>query len=184
MFPTVSGMMEGVHDWARLAERVKDARDRHNQNRDQLAEAAGISARLLGDIERAVRDNYDRRSLNRLERALGWKQGSIDAILDGGEPLTDTQPADAATNPPDLDDAIQAVLADQEHEIRGILASEFPTDVKMALIDESRNLHERQIEELRALFARQAAERAEAAVRRDRMRDWLRLRGGGTQPIT
>lgn len=53
-----------------------------------LAEDAGVSSRLLSDIENGKRDTYSKRSCYLLEQALGWELGSIKNILaDGGEPI-------------------------------------------------------------------------------------------------
>jgi hypothetical protein len=71
-------------DWQRLADEVVTRRlELGYRTREAFAGAAGISPRVIGDIERNRRDNYDRVTISRLEMALRWPQGRIRAILRG-----------------------------------------------------------------------------------------------------
>lgn len=80
--PATQGTAEG---WERVKERVRDRRYELNLvGRD--IEAAGVSTSVLSLIENAKKDRYETRLLRRLEQALDWRVGSIDAILRGGEP--------------------------------------------------------------------------------------------------
>jgi transcriptional regulator with XRE-family HTH domain len=80
-------------EWARLADLVVERRrELGHMTTSAFAEASGLSRRLLGDIERTARDNYDQVTLAQLEVALGWAKGSIQEVLAGGEPTE----ADAA----------------------------------------------------------------------------------------
>jgi hypothetical protein len=74
-------------DWKRLGEHVIARRVALNMNnRDDLAQASGISYRILGDIETGRRSNFDTVTLAKLERALGWAAGSARRVADGQEP--------------------------------------------------------------------------------------------------
>lgn len=53
-----------------------------------LAKDAGLSPRMLGDVENGRRDNFSSGAKAQIERALRWDPGSIDAILRGGDPTT------------------------------------------------------------------------------------------------
>src|SRR5437773_2876343 len=76
-----------VSDWARLGARVVNRRVQFKLlTREMLATRSGISTRVLGDIEKGRRDNYDPMTLAALEQALRWETGSVRRILDGGEP--------------------------------------------------------------------------------------------------
>lgn len=59
-----------------------------------LAERIGITPRALGDVENGRRTNYAPGTKARIEIALLWRHGSIDAVLAGGEPTP--LPADVA----------------------------------------------------------------------------------------
>ena len=77
---------EGMLDWKRLGEHVIARRIALNMHtRDALAQASGISYRILGDIETGRRDNFDPVTLAKLERALGWLAGSARRVADGDE---------------------------------------------------------------------------------------------------
>lgn len=51
-----------------------------------LADAIGVTPRLLGEIENGRRTSYRPSTLLKLDHALGWASGSSQAVLDGGEP--------------------------------------------------------------------------------------------------
>jgi type III secretion system (T3SS) SseB-like protein len=75
-------------DWQKLAKHVVLRRSELGFNtREKFAQHASMSARLLGDIENARRNSYDRTSLVKLEHALSWADGSIDRVLAGAEPI-------------------------------------------------------------------------------------------------
>ena len=51
-----------------------------------LADKAGLSARMLGDVENGRRDNFSDGAKAQIERALRWDAGSIDDVLSGKSP--------------------------------------------------------------------------------------------------
>lgn len=65
----------------------------------ELAKAAGLSARMLGDVENARRENWSSGARAQIERALEWEVGSIKRTLDGGNP-TPLDRTPFATAPP------------------------------------------------------------------------------------
>jgi transcriptional regulator with XRE-family HTH domain len=72
-------------DWQRLAQAVIDRRvELGYRTRESFAAETGLSSRLLGDLERAQRDNFDRVTLARLEQALQWEPGTARAFLTKG----------------------------------------------------------------------------------------------------
>lgn len=155
MFPLVSWKMGDVAegaDWERLGRLVVAARVAGGMHsREQFASASGFSTRFLGDVEKARRTNYDQASLARLEKVLGWKPGSIDSILAGGEPTR----VQAGTEDTAEDDD----FADLELEVRMILEWDLPENVKQDLITEAWRLRERQLAARRRLDEQQASER-------------------------
>lgn len=79
-------------NWARLARAVVDRRvELGHRTREGFAKASGLSPRLLGDIEQGKRDNYDRVTLARLEKALEWPPGRVQSFLDAPD---ESQPPD------------------------------------------------------------------------------------------
>lgn len=74
-------------DWERLGQYVVAGRVKLGHRvRGSFARAGGVNVRILSDIETARRSNYDPATLAQLEQALGWRTGSIGAVLRGGEP--------------------------------------------------------------------------------------------------
>lgn len=72
-------------DWARLGPEVKKRRIQLGLTQPGLVAAGGPSGSVISRIEGGKPGSYDDRSILRLERALQWQEGSVDAILDGGE---------------------------------------------------------------------------------------------------
>ncbi len=76
--------MSGM-DWDRLAQAIIDRRAALGyRTREALAAAAGLSSRLLADLEKNRRQNYDRITIARVEGALEWEPGTVNTILRGG----------------------------------------------------------------------------------------------------
>jgi len=70
--------------WARLGQRVAQERGRHWRSRSAFARAAGVSRRVLDDVEKGRRDNYSEATLAALEAALGWAPGTCLRVVQGG----------------------------------------------------------------------------------------------------
>lgn len=80
--------------WEQLADSVKNRRKELGLTQTQVAELGGLSVELL----RMVENNRTGQRLSApkargLERALGWEQGSVSAILAGGSPALAANPA-------------------------------------------------------------------------------------------
>jgi transcriptional regulator with XRE-family HTH domain len=100
-------------NWALLAEQVIARRvELGHPTRDGFAAASGLSARLLTDLERSKRSNYDRVTLARLERALRWPEGRVRDILATPE------------KPPD--DAAESWLSTREGIARHLFRDDLP----------------------------------------------------------
>jgi transcriptional regulator with XRE-family HTH domain len=77
--------MASVDDWTRLGEAVTRRRAYLGYTtRQQFADGTGFPAKTLSDLEKHRRDNFDRSTYGRLERALRWPNGAIESILAGG----------------------------------------------------------------------------------------------------
>ncbi|MFE3796954.1 helix-turn-helix domain-containing protein [Nocardia tengchongensis] len=73
-------------NWLRLADYVRLRRKSVGlETRQKLAQATGLSYRVLGDLERGTRRVSDG-TLSRVEQALQWYSGSAREVLRGGEP--------------------------------------------------------------------------------------------------
>lgn len=82
-----------------------------------LASAAKVSVATLGAIRRGVNEPS---ALNkrRLENALRWEHGSIEAILTGGEPTTVADAADSQAPEGEHQDPLVAELAQQLEQLK------------------------------------------------------------------
>lgn len=81
-------------------ERLDEALDERRVDLDltwrELADAARMSEPALRAIRRGTY-TPSRRTKRRLEQAMNWQPGSIDAIFEGGEP-TDVEPLEALSD--------------------------------------------------------------------------------------
>lgn len=79
------------HDaWVRLGgmlERRRVELDLKYRNLALFAEERGVDYRMAWDLEHARRTNYRRITLMAVELAYGWEPGSIEQVLEGGQPL-------------------------------------------------------------------------------------------------
>lgn len=73
-------------DWTRLGRFIAAERRRQKLTVATLADLAALGARTIQSIEAGSRDNYRPATLMDLERALGWPDGTVAAVLGGGEP--------------------------------------------------------------------------------------------------
>ena len=78
--------------WARLGQRVAQERGRHWRSRSAFARAAGISRRVLDDVEKGRRENYSETTLAAIEAALGWAPGTCLRVVQGGRVRRDVDP--------------------------------------------------------------------------------------------
>jgi len=100
----------GAQDLQRLARYVVRRRTSLGfKYREDFATATGLSTRTLGDIERARRQVSDA-SVAAIEERLGWKPGSFEAILDGGEP--EIMPTAGPEQGPDRRSALDSLVGD------------------------------------------------------------------------
>lgn len=71
-----------LENWQRLGVFVREARIALGYtNRENFAEVARISVRVLADLEAGTRTNFSNRVLADLEEGLGWPGGTIDQIV-------------------------------------------------------------------------------------------------------
>jgi hypothetical protein len=89
-------------EWEKLAVAVRDRRRELGfRTREAFAEATDLSPRVLGDIENARRDNYDTKTIQKLEAALQWARGRVLDLLRGGLAEREASPEE----PPELQTA-------------------------------------------------------------------------------
>jgi len=73
-----------VDGWERLGRLILHDRARHWRNREEFAQASGVSARVLDDLEAGRRDNYLEATLAGVEITLGWRAGTCRRVVAGG----------------------------------------------------------------------------------------------------
>lgn len=74
----------------RLGRHVRTRRRQLGHSINEAAQAAEVNPKTWQALERGTRAIRDH-SYAGIERALRWRPGSIDTILDGGEPASDDQ---------------------------------------------------------------------------------------------
>ena len=80
-------------DWARLGAAVTAERVRRGHHTlSEFARHSGLSRTTLDSIENARKSRYSPSTLATLEYVLGWRQGSVERVLRGLEPLPDADP--------------------------------------------------------------------------------------------
>lgn len=73
--------------WRRVAGYVREARiAARYPTYDGFARVVHLSPSTLGNIENARRTGYSAATKQSIEDGLGWRHGSIDKILEGGQP--------------------------------------------------------------------------------------------------
>ncbi|MGW1682468.1 helix-turn-helix domain-containing protein [Saccharopolyspora sp. NPDC002376] len=73
---------------------IRAERERRGWSQGDLAEAAGVARNTVASLERGLALREGKEAA--IERALGWRLGSIDTLRNGGEPT----PAEAQPSPP------------------------------------------------------------------------------------
>lgn len=76
-----------MSDWQRLGNYVLARRvELGYKRRGDFADAIGVSARVVSDLENGRRGNFDSVTIASLEDVLGWETGSVARIAAGGDP--------------------------------------------------------------------------------------------------
>jgi len=81
-------------DWDRLTDAIQRRRNELGLTQVQLAEAAGVTDTTIRNLEGGRKFRRLPASVPAVEQALGWAPGSARIVLDGGEPIAATQPAE------------------------------------------------------------------------------------------
>ena len=71
----------------RMLERRRVELDTRYSNLSLFTAERGVDYRMAWDLEHGARTNYRRPTLMAAEVSYGWKPGSIESVLAGGEPL-------------------------------------------------------------------------------------------------
>jgi hypothetical protein len=79
-------------DWSRLANVVRNERDRRGLSQIAFGKELGVGRTVIQTIERAHKFKKITGTLHSLEQALGWKPGSVESILNGGGPILPEEP--------------------------------------------------------------------------------------------
>jgi DNA-binding XRE family transcriptional regulator len=84
--PVPDGQSEQQQDWSHLAQLIKERRLELGLTQAQVHSAGGPAPATLYLLENGCRTSFSPQILRRLERALGWRAGSIRRVLAGGRP--------------------------------------------------------------------------------------------------
>lgn len=100
--------------WARLGRVILTERSRRWRTRAEFADACGVSARVLDDLETGARENYLDATLAAIEVTLGWKPGTCLRVVQGGKVRREHDPSMARLVAvwPSLSNDARAMLAD------------------------------------------------------------------------
>jgi len=77
-------------DWIRVGKLLEQRRVEINaryRNLRRFTDERGLDYRLAWDIEHAARTNYRRPTITAVEVGYGWQPGSVQLVLDGGDPV-------------------------------------------------------------------------------------------------
>src|SRR5690606_15588684 len=103
-------------DWRRLGQYVRAGRlaAGHEYVKDDWDRVVGAHYRTLNNLEKGKRVSPN--TVSKVELALGWKPGSADRVLAGGEPIY----ADEAmrTTMSNLDPKVRSALVQMPAEVR------------------------------------------------------------------
>lgn len=151
---------EVMPDWGRLGHHVVARRTELGfRNRSDFAAAVHVSARLISDIEKGRRTNFDQVTLSALEAALGWETGSAREVVDGGEPrLRPGATAPAGTAQPNRVPSVPRTTA-------GGRGGEQTDEIDLIYASKSMNAEQKLKAIRQVLLLRQQAE-AEAATKK------------------
>ena len=83
--------MEG-QGWRRLGGVIASERARRWRSRATFARAAGVSARVIDDLELGRRNNYAESTLAAVEVTLGWQPGTCRRVVQGGKVKREVDP--------------------------------------------------------------------------------------------
>lgn len=90
-----------TQDWQRLADKVVARRTSLGMTQQSVQAAGGPSVATMRLIEGGQPKTYRGTILGRLEKALQWQSGSVDSVLEGGDPIeAASASAEAKPSPP------------------------------------------------------------------------------------
>lgn len=163
---------EDMPDWGRLGQHVVARRTELGfRNRADFAAAVQVSSRLISDIEKGRRTNFDQVTLSALEAALGWETGSVQQVVEGGEPrLRPGATATVSATMPGLRGSVAAhahiagsgVSTDDIDDIDLVYASSMPVEQKLKTIRQILLLRKQRDAELAAMLEAPAPDGTEA----------------------
>ncbi|MFJ8437641.1 helix-turn-helix domain-containing protein [Kitasatospora griseola] len=150
-------------DWGRLSRRIAAEREALALPQQPFADQLGVSRSAVQKLESGHAYRKVTPLHRSVERAFGWEEGSVEAILDGGEPAT----CDAADSP--IEVGVDALLDDLTARVREALLGGTVADataIDMGPDDDG---------EVVIIWKRGKKKELTAAQQRDLRRRWGRL---------
>lgn len=133
----------GMPAWERLAQHVVARRlELGHKQRQGLADAAAVSLRTLGDIEKARRTSYDPNTIAALENALGWEPGTVNRVVAGHEPRLRRPPTGSTRDILGFDTEEDAALI---RVMQSNLPDALKRQIAQVLIDERESADKRRL---------------------------------------
>lgn len=118
--------MAGTEQWERVADYVARRMDELNIDQADLVRRSGMSDPTVRAIMAGTPRGMPRdKSRRRVSMGLGWSPGSIDSILDGGEPTVEASPTGNGAVSSPVDDDVRDRVARLEESLE-----EFRTSVE------------------------------------------------------
>jgi transcriptional regulator with XRE-family HTH domain len=107
---TVTGMSNDDPARRRWGRMLADRRRELGLSQRELAEKIGVSKATITDHERGERGSLHPSNAAALERTLQWEAGSIDRIMNGGDPTLAANASAQSTRVIDLVPGTQAIM--------------------------------------------------------------------------
>lgn len=109
-------------DWARLGEHVEAERRRREWTQEDLARAADVGVSTVQSVERGNRQKPQILPTHRvIARVLGWDDGSVEAVLAGGDPTYAAEFGPSSQPTGVLEESAAALLDDLTARVKGAL---------------------------------------------------------------
>lgn len=118
-------------DYARLATAIRDARDARGWSQSELAKQGGPSTTTTSKLERGELQPIPGQTRRKIETSLGWEDGSVDAVLRGGDPTPTVSTGNVLTVATREADEAQAAF---ERAVGELAAAEARVDAANRLV--------------------------------------------------
>ncbi|WP_030585637.1 helix-turn-helix domain-containing protein [Streptomyces anulatus] len=134
----------GPEAWTRLGAKIRESREAQGFSRKALSELSGVSEKSIQVAEegREPRARWPQ-SLSLIEAGLGWAKGSMEHVLDGGEPslapesvpLFELADDGDLFNREDLSDPVNLLRQRPSPYTRSVILAQLPRQIRASISD-------------------------------------------------